>query len=216
MNDFKNSYIKQLVKKVLEEYTYLTYDEFLKRYNESHRYFHTIDHLQDIFKFISDEYGWMLENDILLLTTIFHDIVYYPHFTNNEYRSMRFLEDNWKYSSDLEILEEVKVCIMDTLHRNNTNQYCEIFNEADISTLYIDNNDKTLEYELQIRKEYDFLDFKIYRDARIKILQKLRNSRSAPAIDFLVGILENESVTYFELINYLGPNENESINIIDD
>lgn len=216
MNDFKNPYIKRLVNKALEKYTYLTYTEFLKRYNEKHRYFHTIEHLQDIFKFLSDEYGWMIEDDVLILTTIFHDIVYYPHFTNNEYRSMRLLEDNWKYSADVNILEEVKICIMDTLYRKNSTNYCEIFNEADISTLYIENNEKSLQFELKIRKEYDFLDFKVYRDNRIKILNKIRTARSAPAIDFLIGILENEADVYFEMINYLGPDENEILNILDD
>lgn len=215
MNDFRHKYYSDVVKKVLEEYTYLTYEDFLKRYNEQHRYFHTIEHLDSIFRFLSDEYGWMLNNEILILTTVFHDIVYYPHFTNNEYRSMKLLEANWKYSADSEILDEVKVCIMDTLNRKNPTYYCEVFNEADLATLYIDNNEKSLEYELKIRKEYDFLDFKVYRDNRIKILKKLRTSRSAPAIDFLISVLSNEADVYLELIDYLGPDDHDDLNILD-
>lgn len=198
MNDFKNKYWKKICKRALEEYTYLTYDQFLKAYNQSHRRFHTIEHLEYILDYIAVAENFYLNSDVIILTTIFHDIVYYPHFTNNEYRSVKMLRQHWKYDGDEELLKEVTTCIFDTRERKDPNLYCEIFNKADTSILYSKEPRELISYEQNIRKEFDFLELSIYKEKRLEFLKKIINDENRASIHVIIeyiNIPENFSVT---------------------
>jgi len=198
MIDFKETYYAVRCEGVLKEYTYLSYNEFLKKYNESHRYFHTINHLEYIFNYLTRENPWFI-NDIIVLTIIFHDIVYYPHLTNNEKRSVKFFNSVYKYSADKTVKEEVITCILDTKDRKNITDYCKIFNEADISILYDDYKLNLLEYERNIRKEYSFLEFNEYKKNRIKILESLMDEHNKNNIDFLIEQIETNQYLYDDI-----------------
>jgi len=56
--------------------------DILNHYLEPHRFYHTLEHLDDICDQL--EKKGLGENDALLLATVFHDIIYDPRSPNNE------------------------------------------------------------------------------------------------------------------------------------
>ena len=61
----------------------LSFDpKVLERYNEHHRYYHTIDHIHYLLDFFEKKN--LLNDHELFLTAIFHDAVYDPKSSANE------------------------------------------------------------------------------------------------------------------------------------
>jgi predicted metal-dependent HD superfamily phosphohydrolase len=193
MFDFTNEYYKQICASALKEYTYLTYDEFLTYYNEESRYFHTIMHLEYILNYIEEHQSWYM-NDIIILTTMFHDIVYYSHMNNNEKQSANLFKKVYKYSADLNVYNEVITCILDTKDRNNPTDYCKIFNEADMAILYDTNKMRLLQYEKNIMAEYDFLSYNEYKKQRIKFLNEVKDDLNKYNIELLISIINDKDL----------------------
>jgi len=193
MIDFNNEYYKQLCKSTLEEYTYMSYNEFLTRYNESHRYFHTIKHLEYILNYLEQQ-EILYINDIIVLTTIFHDIVYYPHLSNNEKQSIKLFKKYYKYSADVEVMDEVITCILDTKERKNKTDYCVIFNEADMAILYDSNRINVLKYEQDIIAEYSFLGYEEYKKQRINFLDSVKDDLNKYNIELLISTINDKDL----------------------
>ena len=68
----------QLIKKLWEEIS--------DRYSEPHRYYHTLDHLRDIYLLLlplKEDLEW----DTILFALFYHDIIYHIPSTTNEKQS---------------------------------------------------------------------------------------------------------------------------------
>lgn len=89
----------------------------LDMWNESHRHFHTLDHLNDIIDQINENYGNgkidEKQKEKLLLTALFHDIVYEPTKQDNEERSAEFFMNLCEDKTNKDILE-IRDAILDT------------------------------------------------------------------------------------------------------
>ena len=174
---FKNPYYDEISDRAVKKYTYLTLEEVLKPYQSDDRHFHNLDHLESIFDYFQKNNPLLLTNDIIILVTLFHDYSCNPNYTNNEKRSAIFFENNWRWSNDLDIqlLSDVKYCINDTKDRGNRYPICEEFNRADMNILYSEYDEELLDYEDQIRKEYEHIQYSVYAEERIKFLESISN-----------------------------------------
>lgn len=146
----------------------------LDMWNESHRHYHNLDHLNDLISQIDEEYqlGKFNEKfkDKLLLTALFHDVIYEPSRQDNEERSAQFFEDlcSDKRSKDV---QEVKQAILDTKSHNAQTELSETFNKYDMNIVERD-FDSLLKWEEGIHEEYKVYGEQ-YKTGRLQFLESL-------------------------------------------
>ena len=144
----------------------------LSMWNESHRHYHNLDHLNDLIQQINENKSKYSEKqyDKLILTSLFHDCIYEPTQNDNEEKSAKFFENCCidKTNSDI---QEIKQAILDTKNHKSTNQLSESFNRFDMNIVERDFN-QLLEWEKGIREEYNFAG-ENYKSARVKFLESV-------------------------------------------
>lgn len=148
----------------------ITEAEVRRRYSEPHRHFHTTDHLNDVLGQIFDIYNCPLDLVPMVIAGVFHDIVYDPQRKDNEERSIEVLEF---YISDSQknpdIIEQAKKIILATKTHDKIHDLISDFNKFDCSILDRDLPD-LLKWEEQIRKEYSFAPWDVYKERRLRFL----------------------------------------------
>jgi predicted metal-dependent HD superfamily phosphohydrolase len=144
----------------------------LGMWNESHRSYHGLGHLNSLIDQISADrtkYDEM-QYEKLILTALFHDIVYDPANKTNEEDSARFLE---KCATDMgEGLSEVKQMILDTKGHIATTPLSEAFCTYDMSIVE-SGMDELIDWENGISEEYSSFPKDLYKENRIAFLEKM-------------------------------------------
>jgi len=139
----------------------------IDRYDEPHRFYHTLQHITDVLNYLHTH----IDCNELFLTAVFHDIIYDPSAKNNEELSADFfLKEAAGSSIDAKKKENIRQMILDTMHHKPSSDLSKQFIEADLS-IFNQSFDKLLLYEQQIFKEYQFVDYRIYKSKRIEVLE---------------------------------------------
>jgi predicted metal-dependent HD superfamily phosphohydrolase len=144
----------------------------LAMWNESHRHYHNLNHLNDLIGQINENKSKYSEKEYekLILTALFHDCVYDPMRSDNEEKSAEFFIECAVDKSNSDGLE-VKQMILDTKTHQATTNLSESFNHYDMSIVERD-FDQLLEWEMGIKEEYkDYGDS--YKEGRLKFLESL-------------------------------------------
>jgi pantetheine-phosphate adenylyltransferase len=173
---------------------------FIERcYNERHRYFHDLSHINKLLSNTSDMFVQQeISEDIfidLFLVILFHDIVYEPWNKipgDNEKRSAEVFKQYFNIESHKDVYD----AIIDTYERKNDTELKRIFNKLDLSILYESEFLELIEYENKIFKEYQFLDIDEYIEHRINFL------RSIEIVDDMMGNQINRLIDYITCRNY--------------
>lgn len=139
----------------------------INRYDEPQRFYHTLDHVIEILEYFK-RYG-ALDNDVLFLSAVFHDIIYNPKALDNELKSKRLFKE--VFSGPKEVKEEVELIIADTQTHETTSPLSAVFQKADIA-VFDKPFEGLLDYENKIFKEFQYADWKLYRPERIRVLQQ--------------------------------------------
>lgn len=146
-------------------------------YEEPHRHYHNLQHIYETLTFLEDK--GVLDNDILFLAAVFHDIVYNPKANDNEEQSAMFFEKH--FNGDASIKQAVKQIILDTKNHKASGELSGIFQQADLA-IFDKPFEQLLEYENMIFKEFGFVDWKIYQRERVKILQQFNTNGRLDAL----------------------------------
>ena len=144
----------------------------LSMWNESHRSYHTLNHLNDVIEQINEnksKYSGK-EYEKLMLAALFHDCVYDPMKSDNEEKSADFFIECCSDKSNPDVLE-VKQMILDTKTHQATTNLSESFNHYDMSIVERD-FDQLLEWENGIAEEYKAYG-ELYKEGRLKFLESL-------------------------------------------
>jgi predicted metal-dependent HD superfamily phosphohydrolase len=144
----------------------------LSMWNESHRHYHNLNHLNDLLDMINENQSKYSQNEYekLILTALFHDCVYDPMRNDNEEKSAEFFVECLTDKSNSDLLE-VKQMILDTkTHQPNT-KLSESFINYDMSIVER-NFEDLLEWEKGIREEYKSYGEE-YKEGRLKFLESL-------------------------------------------
>jgi pantetheine-phosphate adenylyltransferase len=148
--------------------------QVLNRYDESHRFYHTMDHLIHVLN-VLEQKGKV--NTVLFLSAVYHDAIYSPtSSTNEEDSAALFLKEasGNKNISESE-KKEIEQIILDTKTHQAHSEQSKQFIAADLSIF-----DKPLEelirYEHQISKEFQFVDYKVYQEKRVEVLEKFNTN----------------------------------------
>lgn len=145
----------------------------LDMWNESHRHWHNLDHLNDLLSQINEDYSNNKfdekTRDKLYLTAIFHDVIYDPSRQDNEERSAQFFESLCLDKNQL--ILEIKQAILDTKTHTSTSNLSETFNKYDMNIVERD-FDSLLKWEEGISEEYKIYGDQ-YKSGRLQFLSTL-------------------------------------------
>jgi predicted metal-dependent HD superfamily phosphohydrolase len=152
----------------------LDYNILLSMWNESHRHYHNQNHLLNLIEEINNMKSNLDERQYekLILSALFHDIVYDPSRSDNEERSAEFFINSCSDKSNPDILE-IKQIILDTKTHEGKTDLSEIFNYIDMKVVEGDINE-LIKWEEGISAEFEPVYGKEnYKMGRINFLESL-------------------------------------------
>ena len=156
-----------------------TVAELLDRWNEPHRMYHSLSHLQDLVQQIQQcDDITTLQRDMLLLTALYHDIIYDPEANTNEEASAAFFLE--ASIDPLPFHWQIAYMIRDTAHHNPSSALSALFSEMDMAIVTRPYND-LLEWERGIHYEYSFLPIDVYIERRTAFLRQMAHDYPANA-----------------------------------
>ena len=135
-------------------------------HNETHRKYHNSIHIDDCLGKCELNESTKLNHE-LHLAFWYHDVVYKPLKKDNELKSAELAEKFLKRQlANNDLIKRIKELIMATLHdRMPTNEDEAYMMDIDISILGSDNK-SYIEYTKNIRKEYKWVPWFIYKNKR--------------------------------------------------
>lgn len=134
----------------------------LIRYDEPYRFYHNREHIETM---IVNARKRNILTDELFLAIVFHDIIYNPKANDNEELSAELF---CKYVQN----DKVKQAILDTKSHNPTSELSKQLCDLDLGILWSD-YETFIDFEHKIFKEYQWVDYKIYKEKRLEILSDL-------------------------------------------
>jgi pantetheine-phosphate adenylyltransferase len=146
-----------------------SYEHLLVRWQEPHRFFHNLAHLRELLGYIEQSKLKGSEKHILIAAAFYHDAIYLPWRTDNEELSAALFEANCSQQSEAAAI--VKQIILDTRTYEATHPLSALFCRFDTHILRHGSFVELLRWEAAIFKEYQCFDYRIYREARLKLLQ---------------------------------------------
>ena len=147
------------------------YSDVLERYSESHRHYHTIDHVKACLRHL-DSVGNVVNRREVEMAFWFHDVIYDPFKKDNEGQSAIFACDALtKLGESEEVIGSVKHLVNLTKHPSDPRELNEKYLiDIDLSILG-SSKDVYDSYENWIRKEYSKVPSILYRRGRKKVLR---------------------------------------------
>lgn len=145
--------------------------DLLDRWREPHRRYHSLSHLDDLVQQINSRADINeKEKEILLITALFHDIIYDPQRADNEECSAKLLISLCGEVTD--DISEIVRCILETADHKPSSRLSTIFSEMDMSIVK-QPIAALLEWESGIAYEYSFLSPEKYCAGRIQFLKNM-------------------------------------------
>lgn len=152
-------------------------------YEQPHRYFHTMQHIESLFQSISgcDHPDVTPElRRALYLAAIFHDIVYHPGKGTNEQMSVHAVfedQDDMELSHlahgvDRDIVRELVLGTALRAYDSSTPFYVKLFNSFDRKVLR-SSLPELLAYGQLIYKEYSFVPYDVFVTEHVKLIREL-------------------------------------------
>jgi len=151
----------------------------LDNYNEKHRFYHTTQHLLEVISVLSKQKDF---DDELFLAAVYHDAVYNPKANDNEEQSAKLFLEHATSSGLTETQKKnINQFILDTKTHQASSEKSKLLIEADLNILSQPFG-KLIEYEYQIFKEFQFVDYKVYKPKRLEVLEKLNTNGNLNAL----------------------------------
>lgn len=149
------------------------YEKLINAYSEEHRHYHTLDHINHIFKIWNKCEVSAHKPKELELAIFFHDFIYNTSSTQNELMSAEVAKDFLsKNPIDKRSVNRVYSLILSTKHSYSLNEVDQkLLSDLDLSILGEESRTFDL-YESNIRKEFQSVPKPIYIRERIKLLKK--------------------------------------------
>ncbi len=144
-------------------------EKVVLRYSEIHRFYHTLNHV--IFILEGLKKNNLLQDDVLFLAALFHDSVYDPRSQNNEENSVQFFIQEAEHSMISEVQrKEIVQIIRDTRHHEAHSEKSALFQRLDLA-IFEEPFASLMEYEHQIFREFQFVEYTSYKQQRVEVLQ---------------------------------------------
>ncbi len=153
------------------------YNDLVVKYSESHRYYHTVEHIDKCLNMLEEVSDLVDDSFSLEVAIWFHDVVYDPLKKDNEEMSAKYAQ---KLLSALQVDSDKISIIYDLIVLTQHSKAPETNDEKflldiDVSILGAD-ADSYMYYENNIRKEYIQVSDAEYREGREKVLRMFLDS----------------------------------------
>lgn len=164
-------------------------------WKQPHRYFHTLDHLLDICNGIAKKHREdpCLASE-LMLTALFHDVVWFPWGNDSEERSAEAFDYLVGAMGDpipADAKKRIRETILATKHQDSSTPMAALFNDLDCAIILHGAPVDLLAYEFQIFREFQYLNIDDYNKGRSAFFNRF--ARKFPAckenMKFLVEFL---------------------------
>jgi len=176
-------------------------DELVQKWKSQPRFYHSINnHLLPMLDTIRARINYDSSRTKLMLEIIawFHDCIYNPKSIDNEDNCIEFFD---KVAVNKDDLEPETSDIREVIHmtkdfKNVDNDIKSYFANLDLAYLKGADAIKIYQNELLMLKEFQFVDYSLYKKRRIEILKGLRGNEcidwvNASRIDSICRYLEN-------------------------
>ena len=181
---------------ILQKYNLdINLTEIQEKYSEIHRFYHTFEHIEFLInkKFELDE----KEREILILTALFHDIIYNSQKTDNELQSVNFLKSKLIEEITTEIEQVCNIILTTKSHKKTNDKLTNIFCELDMWRLSNGSFIDIFEDERKIFKEYQYNNYNTYKINRIKFLNSIKLTygiNNTQNIDLLIDWISTQKI----------------------
>lgn len=147
------------------------WQEIVENHSEKERYYHTLNHLENILSQLTAVKQEIQNWDAILFTLYYHDVIYDAQKSDNEEKSAEFAENRMsKASIPVAIIQLCKTQILATKsHQTSSNPDTNYFTDADLSILG-QSWEQYLLYCDNVRKEYSIYPDSLYNPGRTKVL----------------------------------------------
>lgn len=142
-------------------------DELVRRYEEPHRAYHTMQHLTECFAALAPAAHLAERLAEIQLALWFHDAIYDTTARDNEAKSADWAKEALAAKPD--VADRVHGLVMATKHDAVPSGDAALLVDVDLSILGADEA-RFEQYDVQIRKEYAWVPDDAYVAARRKIL----------------------------------------------
>lgn len=171
---------------VFQEFGISELEPIAKRWREKHRFYHNETHLRELLKGIESLYEEksvdLRQRNVLLMAAYFHDVIYDPTANDNEEQSaVLFNQLSGSHPDKI----WVKDIILDTKEHQPKDKLSVLFSSLDMKVVQQSNFVRLLEWEKKIFKEYQFVDYQLYKSVRISVLQKFARQFPENSINLL-------------------------------
>lgn len=163
--------------------------EISNYYSSKNRFYHTLEHLENMLKELEKSELLVQDLDSLLFSIFYHDIIYKSTKTDNEHKSALILESRLSETS-FENIEKCKAQIEATKdHALSAHGDTNILLDLDLSILGKSRKEYD-KYSAAIRKEYKIYPDFMYRKGRKKVLKHMLENSSIYKTDFFKDLYE--------------------------
>ena len=145
--------------------------EIEKSYTSKNRYYHTLQHLDNLLGQLTEIKNEILNWDTILFTLYYHDIIYNSLKSDNEEKSAELAQKrmNQISVSNEQIARCIKQILATKSHIQSTDSDTNYFTDADLSILGQPWEAYALYYK-NVRKEYAIYPDFVYNPGRKKVL----------------------------------------------
>lgn len=154
-------------------------------YSENTRYYHTLQHLENLLLQLSDVKGQIQQWETVLFTLYYHDVVYDAQKSDNEEKSAELAVRRMReIGIPQEIIERCKEQILATKsHIISSFADTNYFTDADLSVLG-QSREIYSAYHQNIRKEYSIYSDSFYNPGRKNVLNHFLSMERIFKTDF--------------------------------
>lgn len=168
--------------------------EIEKNYSSKKRYYHNLQHLDNLLSQLTDVKSEIQNWETILFTLFYHDIIYNSIKSDNEEKSAELAEKRMKQISVPN--DKIELCKKQILatksHIKSTESDTNYFTDADLSVLG-QNWETYLFYYKNVRKEYSIYPTLVYNSGRKKVLNHFLSMDRIFKTDFFYNKFEKQA-----------------------
>lgn len=173
-----NEYMKAIFETLCQNYTHdqglmrALWQEIFDRYSEPHRHYHTMTHLQSLYRLLLP-FEISVDWHTLLFSLFYHDSIYdVPSHTNEQASALLAQTRLHALKVPPFRIEQVTEIILATQNHISHNKTTQLFLDADLAIL---GNPPSIyaNYLQQIRQEYTIFSDTEYQEGRINFLEAM-------------------------------------------
>lgn len=140
-----------------------------ENYNEPHRYYHNVNHVQSMLKEVDELRRDLDVHEIGILTRaiVYHDVIYDPRRQDNEERSVEFMRQHCSFmemEDVARITQLIRATAPSTYDSDGNDMLVTLIRYLDCKTLYDEDLIQMMINFKLLLKEFQFVNYKTFRD----------------------------------------------------